>query len=574
MILTPKKRSDFFFLIGFFLINFVGIMLLLATFTFIAKQSLNRLHFPCAFLLSAIINWGACRYYFKDNISVFWKSTILVIVLILISLTIASYFYDISYDGQWYHQETLIQLKGGWNPIYQHLSEKIDVSLWLNHYAKGAEIPEAVVYVFFNRIETGKAVNIILLFASFCLVVSFLFRVGKLSTFKVYLIAALLTCNPVFMAQVLTYYVDLQLGLLLLNLLIILGLIIFEKDNYKLFLFSIVNCIALNIKFTALPYVGIVIIGVLVVLYLKKQMVQFKYVFICAAISTIVAIFIVGYNPYVKNTIEHGNPFYPLAGKDKVDIMLGNSPPGFLQNNRLYNLGVSILSNTSGGLNVENKHSYIKMPFTFNMSELVESSDTDARLGGFGFLFSGIMILTMFLFGAVLFKSSKENRFLLLSILTVLTVSIFIMEYAWWARYTPQLWFIPIIILGFSELIKSTTVKWLSATIYLFISINVCVVSVFILVRNIVATQDIDYKLKEIKSVKDNVKYVDFGNLKPERIKFLENNIKYVSHSVQKGIIIDIKNIFTKVELKQKPVKFNEPFIHKLYRRFYHNRSD
>jgi hypothetical protein len=574
MNLSIKKRSDFFFLIGFFLINFVGIMLLLATFTFIANQSLNKLHFPCAFLLSTIINWSACKYYFIKNTSVFWKSTVIVIVLILISIIIAGYFYDISYDGQWYHQETLIQLKNGWNPIYQQLSEKIDVSIWLNHYAKGAEIPEAIVYVFFNRIETGKAVNIILLVASFCLIVSFLFRIEKMSTLKVYLIAALLTCNPVFMAQVLTYYVDLQLGLLLLDILIILCLMFFEKDKYKLFLFSMATCIALNIKFTALPYVGIVIIGALGVLYLRKQMDTFKSVFICAAISTIVAVFIIGYNPYVKNTIEHGNPFYPLAGKGKVDIMLGNSPPGFSHNNRIYNLGVSVFSNTSGGLNVGNKHSFIKTPFTFSMPELVESSDTDARLGGFGFLFSGILLLSVLLFGTVLIKSSKDNRFLLLSILAVITMSIFIMEYAWWARYTPQLWFVPLTILCFSEFINSTTIRWLSRSIYLLISINVGVITVFVLVRNIVATQDIDYKIKEIKSVKDNIKYVDFGKLNPERVKFEENNIKYISHRVDKGIIVDMKNSFTKVELKQKPVKFSEPFIHKLYRKFYHNSSN
>jgi hypothetical protein len=36
---------------------------------------------------------------------------------------ISNFFYDISFDGQWNHQETIFQVKNKWNPV----SNKLDI---------------------------------------------------------------------------------------------------------------------------------------------------------------------------------------------------------------------------------------------------------------------------------------------------------------------------------------------------------------------------------------------------------------------------------------------------------------
>ena len=43
----------------------------------------------------------------------------------------------------------------------------------------------------------------------------------------------------------------------------------------------------------------------------------------------VIAIFLVGSNSYVKNTIDHHNPLYPIIGKDKVDIVTTMQPKDF-----------------------------------------------------------------------------------------------------------------------------------------------------------------------------------------------------------------------------------------------------
>ncbi len=90
-------------------------------------------------------------------------------------------FYDISADGQMYHMETAIQMKAGWNPFKKELPLELNQAIWLNHYGKGVENPQATIYALTNRLETTKATNFIMLAASFCLVMAFLIRLERFS---------------------------------------------------------------------------------------------------------------------------------------------------------------------------------------------------------------------------------------------------------------------------------------------------------------------------------------------------------------------------------------------------------
>ncbi|MBK8142070.1 MAG: hypothetical protein IPK57_14595, partial [Chitinophagaceae bacterium] len=130
------------------------------------------------------------------------------------AILIAGFFYDTSADGLVYHQETIYQLKTGWNPVNKILPDSVNQAIWINHYAKGAEIPQASIYSMTNRIETGKATNIILLAGSFFLTASALSVFGRLTMRKVLLLSGLLVLNPVTINQLFTYYVDGQLACL------------------------------------------------------------------------------------------------------------------------------------------------------------------------------------------------------------------------------------------------------------------------------------------------------------------------------------------------------------------------
>ena len=51
-------------------------------------------------------------------------------------------------------------MKNGMNPLYNEVSGDI----WSRHYANGSEIWGAVLYAFFDNIEVGKVINLLLAF--------------------------------------------------------------------------------------------------------------------------------------------------------------------------------------------------------------------------------------------------------------------------------------------------------------------------------------------------------------------------------------------------------------------------
>ena len=60
--------------------------------------------------------------------------------------------------------------------------------------------------------------------------------------------------------------------------------------------------------------------------------------------ALIFSVCIIGFNPYVTNTINNGNPLYPLAGKDKIDIMTPNTPASFRYDGQFEKLIKSLLA--------------------------------------------------------------------------------------------------------------------------------------------------------------------------------------------------------------------------------------
>ncbi len=109
--------------------------------------------------------------------------------IVILAIFFAGMFYDISFDGQWYHQESVLQLSTNWNPVkanlevpeaergysgdndwctgrddqVQNLHPFNNTSpnlkyVAINHFPKGIEIAEASIYKISKHIETAKAV--------------------------------------------------------------------------------------------------------------------------------------------------------------------------------------------------------------------------------------------------------------------------------------------------------------------------------------------------------------------------------------------------------------------------------
>ena len=91
--------------------------------------------------------------------------------MFLICVFICRWFYDISFDGQWYHQDAIILMSEGWNPFHDAplLIEQTSGACapYLNHYPKGSWIISAYLYHFLNNIQMAKAYNLLFIISAF-----------------------------------------------------------------------------------------------------------------------------------------------------------------------------------------------------------------------------------------------------------------------------------------------------------------------------------------------------------------------------------------------------------------------
>ena len=113
---------------------------------------------------------------------------------------------------------------------------------------------------------------------------------------------------------------------------------------------------------------------------------------------------------YPKNLIEHGHPFYPLMGKDKVEIMIQNQPDYFKNKSPLEKFTIATFSKVANITDDSKKEAEYKIPFTFNDEETTIISDADTRISGNGVLFGGILIISLILSCCCLYNLFKTDK--------------------------------------------------------------------------------------------------------------------------------------------------------------------
>lgn len=523
------KTSQLFFLCGYFFINLFAIILLLCSLSFFLHIPLSFWHFPLSVISALMLNYFSGNGLFKDP-TLFWKSLIIIAIVMFLSIGIAVLIYDVSYDGQAYHQETLIQLKNGWNPYFDLLPSTVNQALYINHYSKGAEISEAVIYLFFHKIESGKAMNIMLLFAAFSLTFSLLLQLVKLPLFKTILISLLVSLNPIVVNQLLSYYVDGQLGSLLQCLLVSSVFIIIYPNRYSFLLFAFTLIVLVNTKFTSAVYAVIFVSCFIAWIFFNRKHLLFKTIGV-SAVSGIMGIALVGFNPYVTNLHGFGHPFYPVMGKTKADILTYNFPLTFRDKSTFEKFYLSLFSHTGNPTSTNGKEVQLKIPFTFTKEDIISASKIDARIAGFGPFFSGILLSAVFTLGILLFFSGINRLTKSALFLTgVFLVSSLINPESWWARYIPQLWYIPIIVLLISELTPIKYTKVLTFLLYVTLSANIGCTFIGI-GWNIFMTGQVNYQMNKLK-FSEQVVTVEWGSAKSNRVRFDEQKIPYTEQKL------------------------------------------
>ncbi len=395
--------------------------------------------------------------------------------IVIFCTYIAGLVYDLSYDGQVYHIPAIVALATGWNPL-QHdtlsgwnpvYAEAAGADIFIEHYAKGAWYLAASVYKATGNIEHGKGINLLLTFVTFATGIGALQRLGLSMTWSLG-IALAAALNPVAIYQASTFYVDGQLASLF-TILVFLS-ISFLHEPKREFLLPLLSALLLliELKFTGLVYSTLLVIAVIVAAWLHKgRSVALRYALATGALATL-AIGVIGYHPYITNTINNGHPFYPALGSESGrNIQWGQAPDEFMQQDRISKLFLSILSHSS------NLYPKYKPPFKISNSDLLSLTYADTRYAGFGPLFSGVLILSILPLLTLPYTFSRAALFYISLAFATLAATLLINPEAWWARLAPQFWLMPLLAITVIALGSKHSIKlWLARLILALMLIN------------------------------------------------------------------------------------------------------
>ncbi|HTQ26625.1 MAG TPA: hypothetical protein VMI35_00785, partial [Puia sp.] len=131
------RKSLFCFLIAFGLLNILCFALLLGTLSFLTGHTISSWQFPLALVIALFVNFRAARAFDpSDRLPFFFRSGAVIAAVIFFSILLALFFYDVSFDGQSYHMESVYQLGTGWNPVVKQLPDSINLTeaIYVNHY--------------------------------------------------------------------------------------------------------------------------------------------------------------------------------------------------------------------------------------------------------------------------------------------------------------------------------------------------------------------------------------------------------------------------------------------------------
>lgn len=459
-------------IISQFLLLYVAITISITSILFIIGGSINNMIMIISLLFTSI----AIYLFNKDtDKKIILFNIITSILFLLILISIATIFYDNTWDGNDYHKELIGLMKNGMNPLYNNSLG----SIWTRHYPNGVETFAATIYSAINNIESGKVINFILIIVLFNYTYDFC-KVKKLNKIYSLLIALTAALNPIMLSQFDSYYVD---GVLA-NTIFLIFLSSFKialngpsfknKEDYLVLISSLIICI--NTKFTApvLAFIIISMIGLYIIIKNYKSDKKYLKKLIMLIISTFLfSILVVGSSSYVKNTIKNGNPIYPLIGNEEIDLEEGNNPFFFENKFHIVKWGYATFAKTYTWYD---RSPDLKLPFSIYQSEFLSLKFPDIRIGGLGIWFSGIFILSiisiLFYLPKLIIRKSKMSL-LLVIILISIVLPLFVFPVVWQARYYPNLYLIGFVTLLILKLVGTKISKIIFNLILISILINI-----------------------------------------------------------------------------------------------------
>jgi hypothetical protein len=474
--------------------------------------------------LIAIPMWAVLAHE-RDAGGEWWVK--LIAVLLAATVITAGFWFSKAYvDRGWdstaYHQEAILQMVDGWPEFPDKLPASTPYDETIDTYPKAAWVISASIYSATSSLEGAKLLQVVLFACAFLLLFGALLQTSGVSFGGALLIAAAAALNPVVIYQSIGFYVDGQLSSLITALVGLVLLMLAGVRRHQLFLLVALVVLMINTKQTGVVYAGIITTALLALIYIYRRE-WLKRTLIATVIGGLLGVAVFGYSPYVTNTINHGNPVYPILGRGGVDFETGQRPPGFDEKNGVNRLLRSTFSEPTVAITAP---SVLRTPFTMTQDVYVSRFlGPDIRLGGWGVLFSGALALGL-LGLALVFFVPRKPRTVGLVLLGAVAVSVLVNPEAWWARFAPQ-WYLVALIPGALLLFGTKLpVRAFGLAIILTLLVNSSLVGYSFYPFNKKITARQHDSLKVIADLNMPITFY-FGAFPSNRIRLQEAGIRY-----------------------------------------------
>lgn len=486
---------------GILLVGFIVVDVFISIILFCLKLHISVINFWASLIITMLvyllIGKNNNRIYIEKAISI-----LLFLVILFSSIFVASKIYDSSYDGNSYHKGAIGMMSHGWNPVYETAEDYSDnifhirgakIFTWIDHYQNLSWIFGATVYRVFGNIETAKSLNFLLIGGVLFILMNY-FRRFRFKNSQSILLAIVTIFSPVVLSQFFSFYIDGNLAIAFYLYIATISLIIFELIKQKrlsgdlIFPFFFSICILANLKLTGILLIAagtLPLAAYLTVLFVKKKIEAADYwkLFGTTIASILFAILVIGSTSYVKNTITMHNPFYPLLGDNRSDIITTMQPAELMEKNQLEKLLISIFSRSDNVQLYSWKALEYKLPLTWNTEEINSLNITDTRIGGFGIFYSFIFIISILTIAIYLVKACSMKmetdsdgalkRIIVGCILASILIYLVLPTENWWARYAPNIYLLTPIALAiiFGKMNRSPKNNLIKATLAVFITV-------------------------------------------------------------------------------------------------------
>ncbi|WP_072393066.1 hypothetical protein [Hyphomicrobium sp. CS1GBMeth3] len=460
--------------IGAPLLLFPVLVFALATVWLVVGGTISQ---PAAWVI-VVASAGAALSVSRLFVSDGWRfAPLLSLALGALALLLSGLVYDTSIDGQHYHFQAIHALVEGWNPYRDGAPPVIGdpVTLWAVHYPRGTWVVSATLLSAGLPLAAVKAVNFLVFFAGFALVAATLFRFGY-AWAVAGLLAGIAVLSPIVTSQLFTSMNDGLLGLCMLMLVASMATWIHYRDPAALAAGLAAMVIGLNLKFSSIPIFAVLCLFICFGAFAARSLKAAVGVAAALLVTALVAVVLLGWSPYVQNVLHYGHVFYPVMGGQPVDIMFGNTPEVLDSLSAPSRFLYSLFAETHAGYETL---AQLKLPFFLSVPELRAAGGVDVRIAGFGPLFSGVVVLALLCAGLLLWKVGRKTTAAvwLLLIAAGFLVSVPLMPQNWWARYVPQLWFVPLCIVAAALAVRVRSVQFLGLALAGVMLLDAAIVS-------------------------------------------------------------------------------------------------